>query len=101
MPLYEEKEMVAMQDIIGRVSFFALNRILRELNRAWDNCRKYDINSDNCWCSTPKNYGLPCQHYIAKNGFYVKLSDIPSRWHLDYDIGMVLYILAFQNLLEL
>ena len=91
MPLYEEKEMVAMQDILGRVSFFALNRILQELNRGWDNCDKYDNNSDNCWCSTTRNYGLPCQHYLAKNGFTVKLSDVPSRWHLDYDIGMFLY----------
>ena len=46
---YEEKEMVSMQDILGCVSFFALNRTLQELNRAWDNCDKYDNNLDNCW----------------------------------------------------
>lgn len=89
--------MVAMQDILGYVSFFALNRILQELNRAWDNCDKYDNNSDNCWCSTARNYGLPCQHYLAKNGFTVKLSDVPSRWHLDYNIGMFLYWFVLLN----
>ena len=95
MPLYEEKEMVAIQDIIGHVSYFALNRIPREFNRAWDNCEKYDINLDDCWCSTPKNCGLPCQHYLAKNGFHVKLSDVSSRWHLDYDIGTFYITLYF------
>ena len=32
--------------------------------------------------------------YLAKNGFTVKLSDVPSRWHLDYDIGNVFILVC-------
>ena len=48
-----------------------------------------------------KNYGLPCQHYLVKIGFHIKLSDILSHCHLDYDIDMALYNLVFLNLFEL
>lgn len=68
-----------MQDLFGKVCFFALNFVRSELNKAWKNAGDQKEDSSTCSCATKINYGLPCQHMIVELGFVVKLNDIPGR----------------------
>ncbi|KAF7721002.1 hypothetical protein EC973_005630 [Apophysomyces ossiformis] len=68
-PIFDDNEHSAMKELYGKVSFFAINMVRKELKRTWENAENGTLEKKNsCSCKAKVNYKLPCQHMLPPVG---------------------------------
>ena len=71
-----------LKDLIYRVSEFAMQKLIEQLERA----KEVERDGDLCHGRFKKSWGLPCHHYIRsciKNEVAIDLREIHEQWMLE------------------